>query len=193
MIDHSDFPGYQANSAELQANHLPPKSVFPENSTCGLTIEMQPSVEPARKRKATFIDMTGFTIGCLTVTSEAKSVNCETRWNCLCSQCGATTIVPRKHLVSKKLRWKRCWSCPSRGRTRIQRDETRVPSMLKVTAPKHYEPPRPRRKPCRVCCDLSWQRPLEGCFGCGGEYAEERVEPIERRAFSAIALCGVVG
>lgn len=34
--------------------------------------------------------------------------------------------------------------------------------------------------PCKVCFDLPWRRPADGCPACGGTYAEEQINAVVR-------------
>lgn len=131
--------------------------------------------------------MTGKTVGCLTVVERAPSGSEGARWLCFCNSCGDRSTVDGWKL--RKLKFNRCRHCPTR--TQMRRYVTHV-SLVNVKN-RMYEPVRERQKMCRECCNLPWQRPRYGCVACGGEYAEEVIEPFERRRFSPAALCVEAG
>jgi hypothetical protein len=138
-------------------------------------------------RSPNFYDMTGRILGCLTVLREAPSHSSSAAWFCLCSQCGETTTELGYVLRQETRRWTRCGSCPTRAQTRRLEGQNAPPRL--VVKDNFHEPKRDRRKPCKLCCDLSWQRPKWGCAGCDQPYAPEIIERWERQQFSAIALC----
>jgi hypothetical protein len=45
---------------------------------------------------------------------------------------------------------------------------------------------------CAECCDLPWRRPATGCPACGGEYADEMIEPPSLLGSSCSWADGVV-
>lgn len=89
-----------------------------------------------------------------------------------CSRCGIEKDLVNEFYVSRGSpdgRQSRCRAC----------DNTKEAPVRPRAKP--TEPPRAKRpKPCRMCADVKWRRPVNGRCVCGGEYeAESTVRAVD--------------